>query len=137
MPDDIRVCLVGGGRVAKVHAHSLTHHIPTATITGLVEPIRDVLNTVGDQFSIARRLETFEAALEWGEFDAVVITTPTFTHRALAVMAAEAGKHVFLEKPMAITLSAMPNRSCLSIDFEIARKSGPHSSGPVGTSPFP
>jgi predicted dehydrogenase len=104
MSDHVRVCLVGGGRVAKVHAHSLTHHIPAATVTGLVEPVRDVLHTVGDQFGIARRWETFEAALEWGKFDAVVITTPTFTHRALAVMAAEAGKHVFLEKPMAITL---------------------------------
>ena len=36
--------------------------------------------------------------------DAVVITTPTFTHTSLAVMAANAGKHILLEKPMALNL---------------------------------
>ena len=36
--------------------------------------------------------------------DAVIITTPTFTHRDLALTAAEHGEHVFLEKPMAMNL---------------------------------
>ena len=34
-----------------------------------------------------------------------MITTPTFTHASLAVMAAQAGKHIFLEKPMALSLA--------------------------------
>jgi predicted dehydrogenase len=104
MTDVVRVCLVGGGRVARVHANSIIRHIAAASITGLVEVVADVRNDIGDRFGIRARFETFGAALEWGEFDAAVITTPTFTHRELAVMAANAGKHVFLEKPMAISL---------------------------------
>ncbi len=104
MPDRVRICLVGGGRVAKVHANSVTRHITGATASAVVEPVQEVRDAVGDQYGIAARFETFEAALDWGEFDAVVITTPTFTHKALVVLAAAAGKHVFLEKPMAITL---------------------------------
>ncbi|MDH7485079.1 MAG: Gfo/Idh/MocA family oxidoreductase [Anaerolineae bacterium] len=101
----IRVCLVGAGRAGKVHAHSLVSHIPAGELVGIVEPVRDVLDAAADQFSIEARFQSLEAALEWGRFDAVVITTPTFTHKTLAVMAAEAGKHVFLEKPMALTLA--------------------------------
>jgi predicted dehydrogenase len=104
MIDTVRVCLVGGGRVARVHANSIVHRVAAATVTALVEVVPAVRNEVGDQFGVKARFGTFEAALEWGEFDAVVITTPTFTHKELAVMAADAGKHVFLEKPMAISL---------------------------------
>jgi predicted dehydrogenase len=104
MTDVVRICLVGGGRVARVHANSIVRHIAAATVTGLVEVVAAVRNEIGDQFGVSARFETLEAALGWGEFDAVVITTPTFTHRELAVMAANAGKHVFLEKPMAISL---------------------------------
>ncbi len=44
-------------------------------------------------------------AIDKAEFEAVIITTPTFTHRDLAVLAGDCGKHVFLEKPMAMSLA--------------------------------
>jgi predicted dehydrogenase len=87
-----------------VHANSLVNHVPAGKLVGIVDPIREVLSATADQFGVDARFESLEAALDWGEFEAVAITTPTFIHRDLAVMAAEAGKHVFLEKPMAITL---------------------------------
>jgi myo-inositol 2-dehydrogenase/D-chiro-inositol 1-dehydrogenase/scyllo-inositol 2-dehydrogenase (NAD+) len=102
----IRVCLVGAGRAAKVHANSLTRHVRAASAVCLVDPSAEVLADTGEQFGIgaAQRFNTLEDALTWGMFDAVVITTPTFTHKSLAVTAAQAGKHVFLEKPMALSL---------------------------------
>jgi predicted dehydrogenase len=87
-----------------VHANSLTHYTPHGQLVGIVDSAPGTLMTTGDEFGVAARYETLEAALDWGEFEAIVIATPTFTHKDLAVMAAEAGKHVFLEKPMAITL---------------------------------
>ncbi len=56
------------------------------------------------EFGIDAQFESLAQALEGAAFDAVVITTPTPTHLPLAVEAAEHGKHVFLEKPMAISL---------------------------------
>ena len=104
MSGAVRVCLVGAGRAGKVHARSLVKHVTAGALVGIVDPVPDVLNSTAEQFGVEARFASLEAALAWGQFDAVAITTPTFTHKSLAVTAAEAGKHVFLEKPMALTL---------------------------------
>lgn len=102
---NVRICMIGAGRVGKLHSGTLRRHVPGGDVVALVDPYAPVLNETGDQFEIARRFATLEDALDAVEFDAVVITTPTPTHRDLAVLAAQHGKHVFLEKPMALTLA--------------------------------
>ena len=104
MKAPVHVCLVGAGRVAQVHANSLVQHVPAGKLVSIVDPVPNALSSTGDRFGIDARFESLEAALEWGHFDAAVITTPTYTHTRLAVMAAKEAKHVFLEKPMALTL---------------------------------
>jgi len=88
-----------------VHANSLVNHVPAAQLVALVDPDPKVREEVGEQFDIGKRFSVLEEALESVAFDAVVITTPTFTHRQLAVTAANAGKHILLEKPMALNLA--------------------------------
>lgn len=105
MPVPIRVCLVGAGRAGKVHARTLTYHLPSARLACIVETTPEVLTAAAAEFSCDATFPTLEAALGWGQFEAVVITTPTFTHAPLAIMAAQAGKHILLEKPMALTLA--------------------------------
>lgn len=48
--------------------------------------------------------ETYEKLLERNDIDAVILTTPHSTHKDLTLKAASAGKHVFVEKPMALTV---------------------------------
>jgi hypothetical protein len=57
---------------------------------------------VAGELGAAERYTDFREAVASDRIDAVVIVTPTFTHREIACAAAQAGKHVFLEKPMAI-----------------------------------
>ena len=104
MADKVRVCLVGAGRVGGVHANSLARYVPDGELVGVVDAVPEALAAMADRFSVDARFASLEAALDWGAFDAVVITTPTFTHAELATMAARTGKHVFLEKPMALDL---------------------------------
>lgn len=104
MSHPIRVCLVGAGRVAKVHAKSLVKYVPDANLVAVVDPNQDVLQTTADEYGIEARFHALEHALNTADFDAVVITTPTFTHAQLAIAAAKAGKHILLEKPMALDL---------------------------------
>jgi predicted dehydrogenase len=47
--------------------------------------------------------DDYKAVLASGDIDAVVVATPPHTHHALAMEALGAGKHVFVEKPLAIT----------------------------------
>ncbi len=105
MSSSVRVCLVGAGRVARVHANSLVNHVPPAQLVALVDPDPRAREEAGEQFGIEKRFAALEEALESVAFDAVVITTPTFTHKQLAVTAANAGKHILLEKPMALNLA--------------------------------
>jgi len=104
MSGTTRVCLVGAGRAGNVHANSLSQHVPDAMLVAVVDPDPVVLNQLADQYHVPNRFTSLEDALVNVEFDAVVITVPTFLHRQLAETSAYARKHVFLEKPMALNL---------------------------------
>lgn len=105
MARTIKVCLVGAGRAGNVHATTLARYIPGAEVVGVVDPVPAVLNAMGDEFGIPARFSSLDKAIVGLNFDAVVITTPTFTHKDLAISAANAGKHIFVEIPMAMTLA--------------------------------
>lgn len=105
MPPLVRVCIAGAGRAGRVHASSLVSHVPAGQLVAIVDPVTDVAEKACQDFGIETSFGSLEDALDWGEFEAVIVTTPTFTHRDLTVAAAAARKHVFLEKPMALTLA--------------------------------
>ena len=102
--DVLKVCLIGAGRAGNLHITSLVKYTPHVKVVAIVDPFGEALQGTAEQFGIPGRFASLEIALEKSKFDAVVITTPTPTHKPLAIMAAERGKHVFLEKPMALTL---------------------------------
>jgi predicted dehydrogenase len=118
--EPVKICMVGAGRVGKNHTNSLVRHVPGARVVALVDPVVDVRDALADQYGIIAGFNSLEEAIDRASFDAVVITTPTFTHKALAVEAAAHGKHIFLEKPMALNLG-----ECDEI-ITAARQAGVH-----------
>lgn len=64
---------------------------------------RGRLQFVHERFPEIPLTDSFEAVLSDGRVDAVVLATPVSTHRDLALRALDAGKHVFVEKPLADT----------------------------------
>ena len=105
MKKQIRICMIGGGRVGKNHSRALTRYVPGGKIVALVETMEAVRQETANEFGIENQFDSLEAALGEVVFDAVVITTPTPTHLPIARLAAENKKHVFLEKPMALSLA--------------------------------
>lgn len=105
MKAPIRICMLGAGRVGRLHTRSLTRHVPGGRVVALVEPQDEVRQETAQEFGLEQTFASFEQALESAAFEAVVITTPTPTHLPLAQLAAAHGKHIFLEKPMALNLA--------------------------------
>ena len=105
MRRQVRICMLGAGRVGRLHSGTITRYVPEATITALVDPADSILEETAKDFAIENKFSSLEEALDKASFDAVIITTPTFTHRDLALLAAEQGLPIFLEKPMALNLA--------------------------------
>ncbi len=99
----VRVCLVGAGRVGLVHGRNL-RDLPEASLVAVVDEDGAARERASGELG-APGFRTLEEALERISMDAVCVAAPTFAHRDAVVVAAEAGKHVFCEKPLAVTLS--------------------------------
>lgn len=100
-----QVCMVGAGRVGRLHTTSIMTSLSgSARVTAIVDPRLETARELAAEFGIENVFATLEDALDAGTYDGAVITTPTFTHRDLAVMALQAGLDVHLEKPMAMNV---------------------------------
>ena len=103
------IALIGTGFMGKCHA--MAWRTVAATFGG-AHPRLEVLCDMPDdkaqafaaQFGFARGTSDWEAAINDPAVDVVSITTPNGMHRPMAEAALKAGKHVWLEKPMALTL---------------------------------
>ncbi|MBK4217534.1 Gfo/Idh/MocA family oxidoreductase [Paracoccus caeni] len=103
------VALIGTGFMGKCHAMAWRN---VATVFGGPHPRLEILcDTPQDraeafaaQFGFARGMADWQAAIADPAVDVVSITTPNGLHRPMAEAALNAGKHVWLEKPMALTL---------------------------------
>ena len=98
-----RLAVVGAGRAGMVHAVNARRWLGDTELACVVDADAARAQTAGAELGVPGHA-SLEDALVAERFDGVVITTPTFTHPEIAVRAAGAGKHVFCEKPMALTV---------------------------------
>lgn len=100
----VRICVVGAGRAGMVHATNFRQNVLGASLGAIVDADLDLARSAGHELEVDDCFSSLQDALERASFDAVCIASPTFTHRDLATAAAKEGKHIFCEKPMAITI---------------------------------
>jgi len=94
--------LLGSGFMAHTYAECLARHVPGAHLVAVALGSR--APGLVDEYAV--ELEpTAEALLARDDVEAVIVATPHSTHLPLALAAAAAGRHVYLEKPMAVTLA--------------------------------
>ena len=98
--------VVGGGLVAQaMHLHYLATGRDRFRIGGLAEPSKTVREALGERYGIAGLHPDYGSLIEAGGLDAVVVCSPAGTHAEIVLAALDAGLHVFVEKPMCITLA--------------------------------
>jgi len=104
--EKVKLALVGCGNVAQVVHLPVLEHMPDVEIVAVVDPDRRKAQAVAARGNVPTSFTSLEALLASPiseTLDAVDICTPTDTHLPLAKQAMEAGKDVFVEKPIART----------------------------------
>jgi predicted dehydrogenase len=96
----MRLLILGTGGMANQHARNFAA-VPGVTLAGGVDVDPKRLELFNAEHGIPRGFASLEAAIEWGEFDAVANVTPDSVHHSTSIAALKAGKHVFCEKPLA------------------------------------
>jgi predicted dehydrogenase len=104
-PRPVRVGVVGLGYWGPNLARNLAA-IPGCELTWLCEASAPAREKLARSFPGARASGELEDLLDDGELDAIVLATPVPTHAELAVAVLEAGKHCFVEKPLATNAAA-------------------------------
>ena len=96
----MRLLILGTGGMAKNHARHFAAIDGVTVVGGVdVDPVR--LDAFRAAHNIEHGFASLDAAIAWGEFDAVANVTPDSIHHPTSIAALKAGKHVFCEKPLA------------------------------------
>ena len=100
MPTPLSFGLIGAGWIGSFHAETLARRLPGARLAAVADPVPGAAERLSAPKTYIDPLDLIADRT----IDAVAICSPATTHADLVVAAAQAGKHVFCEKPMALTL---------------------------------
>ena len=114
----INVALIGCGRAGMIHARNFRASVPNARLVAVCDAFAEAAEAAAKELE----LESFETdylnIIGNKDIDAVIIATPTQFHCEIAIAAANAGKHILCEKPLAVNVE-----ECNRMD-EAAKKNG-------------
>ena len=100
----IRVGLIGAGRIGKIHAESIASQVAAAKLVAVADVDLPAAEALGKQYSLTVSHDP-QTILHDTSLDAVLICSPTNAHSSLIVAAAQSGKHIFCEKPIDLSLN--------------------------------
>lgn len=100
----IKVAVAGLGRIGKIHLKNLSRNFPEVEVVAVMD-VLDESKAIADEFNVPNFVKDFDQLLSFDGLDAVVICSPTDTHADYVVKAAKAGKQIFCEKPLDLSLN--------------------------------
>jgi myo-inositol 2-dehydrogenase/D-chiro-inositol 1-dehydrogenase len=100
----LRVGIAGLGRLGWRHAENLALRTRHCDLAAACSPVPAELQRAASQLGVGCLHESFERFVNDPGLDAVVLVTPTSLHADQVIAALQAGKHVFVEKPLALDL---------------------------------
>ena len=100
----VNACLIGCGRAGMIHAQNYKNKIPSASITAVVDALAQAAQDAAAELGISKCYTDYHDILTDDSINAVIVVAPTNLHKQIVVDCANAGKHIFCEKPMAMTV---------------------------------
>lgn len=105
VPHTLQLATLGAGRIGSNHAEIVARHIPGVTLAAVSDPVPGAAERLAAGLGAVQATTDVHEVLGRDDIDGVLITAPARAHTDLVVAVAEAGKHIFVEKPMAVTLA--------------------------------
>ena len=102
--DRVKVGIIGSAFVSSIHAEAL-QDVPEAEIVAVCSQNKQHAEEFAQKWKIPSALTDYRKLMDRNDVDVVVIGIPNDLHCAVVTAAAEAGKHVILDKPIAHTLA--------------------------------
>lgn len=99
----IQIGFIGCGGIARHHANYLKK-MKEVNILGCFDVSEEAVKSFAKQFDVKHAFTDQEKLLAIEEIQGVIVATPTYYHPGGVIPAAQAGKHVFCEKPMAMSV---------------------------------
>jgi myo-inositol 2-dehydrogenase / D-chiro-inositol 1-dehydrogenase len=99
----IKLAIAGLGRIGKIHLKNLCRNFPEVDVIGVMD-VLDASKAIAGVFQIKHFVKSIDDLLALPGLDGVVICSPTDTHADYVEKAARAGKQIFCEKPLDLSL---------------------------------
>ncbi len=100
----VKIGVIGLGRMGRLYARLLATQVSGVYLDAVAEVGEQARSQIMDELDVAHAFADAYELLALPDLNAVVIATPTSTHHDLVIAAAKAGKAIFCEKPLALTL---------------------------------
>jgi myo-inositol 2-dehydrogenase / D-chiro-inositol 1-dehydrogenase len=108
MPAELlKIGLIGAGRIGRMHAEHLSMRVPSAELVMVADVFEENARQCAKRYGIPFATQDYQAVLTRPDIEAVAICSSTDTHARIIEEAAQAGKHIFCEKPIALDLSTI------------------------------
>jgi myo-inositol 2-dehydrogenase/D-chiro-inositol 1-dehydrogenase len=101
----VRIGTVGLGRLGLQHSVNIASKIQGAELVALCDVDRAKLEQTADRLGVKNRFTEFDDLISCKDVDAVVLVSPSALHTGQIRVALDAGKHVFSEKPLGVTVA--------------------------------
>jgi myo-inositol 2-dehydrogenase/D-chiro-inositol 1-dehydrogenase len=103
--NNLRFGVVGAGRIGKIHAENLATRIPGVEVAAIADVDLKSAQDLAVRLHVPVALDDHRAILADPTIEAVAICSSTDTHAKIVIEAAQAGKHIFCEKPIDLNLA--------------------------------
>lgn len=104
MKSKLNVGVIGLGRLGSINAADVAHRIPNANLIAVADVLKDRAKSFAEDHDVRKWYASHSELIADPDVKAVVIVTPTSTHREIIIEAAQHNKAIFSEKPLSISL---------------------------------
>jgi myo-inositol 2-dehydrogenase/D-chiro-inositol 1-dehydrogenase len=115
MKQMLNIGIIGAGRIGRAHAGNLAYRIPEANLVAISDIFVEVAEKLAAELGVPAAYQDSRRILDDQSIDAVLICSSTDTHAQLIEEAAQAGKQIFCEKPIALDLAKI-DRALAAVD---------------------